>query len=333
MNWFRELWQTKRVPFILITVLTIVVFALPTFVGDLTLFTVAKILILSLFSLSVNLLLGYTGLLSFGQGMFFALGAFGCGKILLVYPNLPIGIIGGVAIAALGAIILGWFSIRHTAIYFAMITLAFSMMMYEFIGRWDFLNNVSRYFGLAHIPRAPIEVPGVLSISMESISSYYHIVVILTGVAIFFFYKLIHSPLGLSFQGARDSESRLAFAGLSVRNTRLVSFVFAGVYAGLAGALFAPLSKTVPPTVTHWSYSAEPIIATLLGGMHTFAGPIVGAVVYYLVKDLISRYTINWMLPLGAVVVALVLGLRGGIVGRIEGWLAQRRRMLSEVGT
>jgi branched-chain amino acid transport system permease protein len=103
--------------------------------------------------------------------------------------------------------------------------------------------------------------------------------------------------------------------GISVRNYRLVSFTIAGLYAGLAGALLPPLETTVTPPVAHWSYSAEPVLATLLGGIYTFAGPIVGAVLFYIMKDLIVRFTQYWLICLGGIVVLLVMGLRGGVLG------------------
>lgn len=326
MSIFKELLQTKRTLFIPLVVVTAVMFALPAFTGAYVLHMAISILILALFSFSVNLLLGYTGLLSFGQGVFYASGAYACGKILLAYPNLPLGIIGGVAVAGAVALALGWFCIRHTAIYFTMITLAFGMMMYSFVMRLRFLNSFERgYYGLLGIPKAPIVIPGGFSISVGSMSSYYYLVLIIVGIAIFFIYRLVRSPLGLRFQAIRDSESRVGFSGISVRNTRLLSFVISGMVAGLAGALMAPLQGTANAMACHWTTSADPVIATLLGGMYTFTGPIVGAAIYLLVKDIVLRYTMQWMLPLGLVVVAFVLALRGGIVGSIEGWLARRR--------
>jgi branched-chain amino acid transport system permease protein len=120
--------------------------------------------------------------------------------------------------------------------------------------------------------------------------------------------------MGLTLQGIRDSETRTACVGISVRNYRLISFTIAGLYAGLAGALLPPLESTVTPPVAHWSYSAEPVLATLLGGIYTFAGPIVGAFLFYILKDIIVRFTEYWLICLGVIVLVLVMGFRGGIV-------------------
>jgi branched-chain amino acid transport system permease protein len=137
-------------------------------------------------------------------------------------------------------------------------------------------------------------------------------------------HRLVRSPLGLTLQALRDSETRAAFAGVSIRAYRLVAFTIAGLYAGLAGALLPPLENTVTPPIAHWSYSAEPVLATLLGGIHTFGGPIVGAFLLYMIKDIIVRFTEYWLIWLGGIVVILVLGFRGGVVSIIEQALRPR---------
>ena len=340
MNWFRNLWQTRRTPFMLLTTLAIIMFALPTFAGEYIIYAVIRILILALFAYSVNLLLGYTGLLSFGQVVFYGAGAYGFAKILALNPTLPfpVAILFGVAIAALFALILGYICVRHTAIYFTMLTLAFAMMCYSGIRRIDWFGEPVKagagYMGIHGIPRAPFEIAG-FTISMESLSSFYYFFIVVVGIAIFVFYRLVNSPLGLSFQAVRDSESRVAFTGISVRNTRLLSFVIAGAYAGLAGAMFVALDGSAAPYLFYWTTSTTPIIAALLGGMYTFPGPLVGAVVLYWIKDIVLRFpelAMHWMIFIGGITIALVLALPGGLVGTIEGWLARRRMKPSVAG-
>ncbi len=286
---------------------------LPAFGGKYFLYVTIHILLLSIFSLGFNLLLGYTGLLSFGQAGFYAVGAYGCGKILLAYPSLLAGILGGVACAGGVSLLLGFLCIRHTRIYFSMLTLSFGMMIFSLAWKWRDVTGGDD--GLVGIPRAPLEIPGLFQINMAAMQNYYYVVLAFAVLAIYLFHRIINSPMGLTLQGIRDSETRTACIGISVRKYRLLSFTIAGLYAGLAGALLPPLESTVTPPLAHWSHSAEPVLATLLGGIYAFSGPIVGSVLFYLIKDIIVRFTEYWLICLGVIVVVLVMGFRGGVVG------------------
>ena len=296
----------------LAVLLVLALFLLPWVAGRYPVYLAMQILVLAVFSLGFNLLFGYTGLLSFGQAGFFAVGAYACAKILLVVPNLILGIAGGVACAGVAAVLLGILSVRHTRIYFSMLTLAFGMMIYSIAWKWrDFTGGDD---GLVGIPRAPLEIPGIVSISVAAMDRYYYVVLVLSLLAILAMYRLIRSPLGLTLQAIRDSESRAECAGVPVRKYRLVAFTIAGLYAGLAGALLPPLENTVTPPIAHWSTSAEPVLATLMGGVHTFSGPIVGAFLFFVIKDVIVRFTEYWLIWFGIIVVALVIGFPGGVM-------------------
>jgi branched-chain amino acid transport system permease protein len=308
--------RNGKIPILLLLALIVFLVLLPRLVGDYGIYMTMHILVLSVFALGFNLLLGYTGLLSFGQAGFYACGAYGCAKMLLVIPSLLPGVICGVLFAGIIALILGFLCIRHTRIYFAMLTLCFGMMIYSLAWKWRTMTGGDD--GLVGIPRAPLEIPGIFSINMSSLGHYYYFVLIVCLLAIMLLYRIVNSPFGLTLQGIRDSESRIAFAGISVKNYRLIAFTIAGLYAGLAGALLPPLENTVTPPVAHWTHSAEPVLATLLGGIHTFAGPIVGAFLFYVIKDIIVRFTEYWLICLGAIVLALVMGLPGGVVSIFE---------------
>ncbi len=300
--------KAKLAVWVLIALLAL----LPAYAGKYALYVAIHVFLLSIFSLGFNLLFGYTGLLSFGQAGFYAVGAYGCGKILLAYPSLLAGIIGGVLIAGAVSLLLGILCIRHTRIYFSMLTLSFGMMIFSLAWKWRDLTGGDD--GLVGIPRAPLEVPGLFKINMAPMENYYYVVLTLALLAIYLFRRIIRSPMGLALQGIRDSETRMACIGISVRKYRLLSFTIAGLYAGLAGSLVPPLESTVTPPLAHWSHSAEPVLATLLGGIYTFSGPIVGSVLFYLLKDIIVRFTEYWLICLGIIVVVLVMGFRGGVV-------------------
>lgn len=296
----------------LIVLLVVALFLLPWVAGRYPVYLAMQILILAVFSVGFNLLFGCTGLLSFGQAGFFAVGAYACAKILLAVPNLVLGIAGGVACAGIAALVIGVLSVRHTRIYFSMLTLAFGMMIYSIAWKWrDFTGGDD---GLVGIPRAPLEIPGIVSVSVAAMDRYYYVVLVLSLLAILAMYRLIRSPLGLTLQAIRESDIRAEFAGVPVRKYRLIAFTIAGLYAGLAGALLPPLENTVTPPIAHWSMSAEPVLATLMGGVRSFAGPIVGAFLFFVIKDIIVRYTEYWLIWFGIIVVALVIGFPGGVM-------------------
>ncbi len=297
---------------------------LPLVGGQYAQYLAIQVMILSLFALGFNILFGYTGLLSFGQAGFYAVGAYGCAKLLLLKPSLLFGVLGGSLLAGAAALVLGILCIRHTRIYFSMLTLAFGMMIYSIALKWrDFTGGDD---GLVGVPRAPLEIPGLVSLPMTTMGRYYYFVLAITLIAVALAYRLVHSPLGLTLRGIRDSEGRMAFTGVPVRTYRLIAFVIAGLYAGLAGALLPPLENTVTPPVAHWTTSADPVLATLLGGIHAFAGPIVGAFLLFMLKDIIVRFTEYWLIWLGVIVVVLVMGFRGGVVSLVtRKWLGPHR--------
>ena len=300
----------------LVAALVLILFLMPWVAGHYPLYLVMQILILAVFSLGFNLLFGYTGLLSFGQAGFFGVGAYACAKILLAVPNLFLGILGGVAAAGVAALVLGILSVRHTRIYFSMLTLAFGMMIFSIAWKWrDYTGGDD---GLVGIPRAPLEIPGLFSLSVAAMDRYYYVVLVLSLLAIFVMYRLVRSPLGLTLQAIRDSETRTQFAGVPVRKYRLIAFTIAGLYAGLAGALLPPLENTVTPPIAHWTMSAEPVLATLMGGIHTFSGPIVGSLLFFLIKDVIMRFTEYWLICFGIIVVAMVMLFPSGIMSLFE---------------
>jgi branched-chain amino acid transport system permease protein len=291
--------------------------AAPWWFGSFGLWLMMQTMLLVLFALGFNLLLGYTGLLSFGQAGFFATGAYVCALILLEAPTLLLGILGGVAAAGIVALALGYLCVRLTEIYFAMLTLSFGMMIHSLVWRWRDVTGGDD--GLTGVPRAPLEVPGI-SIDLSQISSYYYFVLVTTLAAVWLMSRIVGSPLGLTFQAIRDSSVRAAFVGIPIRRFRLWAFVIAALYAGLAGSMLAPLERTITPIYAHWIYSAEPVLASLIGGLYVFAGPIVGAILFIGIKEVVVRVTDHWQLVMGIIVITIVLGFRGGVLGSLMRW-------------
>lgn len=288
------------------------------------------ILLLAVNAVGFNLLFGHTGLLSFGQAGFYAVGAYTCARVLLAWPSLLPGLVAGVVAATVAALVLGYLSVRHTRIYFAMLTLAFGMMIFSLAWKWRAVTGGDD--GLVGVPRAPLELLG-WTLPLPTVERYYYVVLGAAVAAVFLMYRLVRSPLGLALRAIRDSEVRAEHVGLNVRRLRLVAFTVAGAYAGLAGALLPALENTVTPPIAHWTASAEPVLATLLGGIRHFSGPLVGAFLLVVAKDVIVRFTVHWSLVLGAVVVVLVLGFRGGVASVLESVGSQPARRVRPVPT
>jgi len=309
----------------------VILLVLPFVSSTYTQYLVIHMMMLAIYALGFNLLFGYTGLLSFGQAAFYGIGAYVCAGILLRYPSLLAGILGGVAAAAAVALIIGLLSVRHTRIYFTMLTLAFGMLVYSVLWKWRAVTGGDD--GLVGIPRAPLDFFGLAVIPVRTVTSFYFFVLAVTLVALFVLHRIVHSPFGLSLQGIRDSEVRSQFVGVHVRKHRLLAFIIAGAYAGLAGALLAPLESAVTPVISHWSHSGDAVLVTLLGGVRAFFGPAIGAVLFVVIRELVVRITEYWQLVMGIIVVVLVLGFRGGMAQAVmDGWqrwvvhgLAQRQ--------
>jgi len=303
--------------------LLVALLLLPAVASRYVVYLTIHVLLLAVNAVGFNLLFGQTGLLSFGQAGFYAVGAYTCARVLLAWPSLLPGLGAGTAAAALAALLLGYLSVRHTRIYFAMLTLAFGMMVFSLAWKWRAVTGGDD--GLVGVPRAPLELGGLV-LPLPTVERYYYVVLVAAVLAVALMHRLVHSPLGLALRAVRDSEVRAEHVGLDVRRLRLVAFTWAGTYAGLAGSLLPPLENTVTPPIAHWTASAEPVLATLLGGIRHFSGPLVGAFLLVVAKDVIVRFTVHWSLVLGAVVVVLVLGFRGGVVGALSVWSARAPR-------
>ncbi|TMA26500.1 MAG: branched-chain amino acid ABC transporter permease [Deltaproteobacteria bacterium] len=295
--------------------LTVAVLLVPAVSGPFLQYLVLNMLLLALLALSFNLLFGMTGLLSFGQGAFYAGGAYAAALSLRAgFSLIPSILLGSVFAAALAALI-GAFCVRHTRIYFSMLTLAFGMLVYAVVWKWTDVTGGDD--GLIGIPRGAF---------FEKPERYYLLSAVLVLVSIAVLHRLSASPLGLSLRAIRENAERAEFSGVAVRRTIFIAFVTAGFFAGLSGALLAPLEQTISPSAAHWTKSAEPVMATLIGGPFLFAGPLVGAVVYLGLKEIIVRFTEYWLLVFGLVLLGMVLSFRGGLLGAAADLWGRRTR-------
>ncbi len=287
--------------------------AIGLFAGRFMLYLTMRVMILSIFALGYNLLLGRTGLLSFGHAAFYATGAYGLALASIhLNPHPLLGIVAGVVAAGFLALVIGFFCVRHTEIYFAMLTLAFGMMVFSLM--WNLRSVTGGDDGLYGITRTAISF-GLFNIPIGKEYQYYFFVLFFFLLTIFLIYRIYQSPFGLVLAGIRENHIRTEFAGLAVRRYRLAAFVVSGAFAGLAGSLAVLLESNITPAAAHWARSAEPVLVSLIGGLQTFAGPLVGSIVFVVLREVVERFSQNWMFWFGILLLAIIMGFRGGIVG------------------
>ncbi|MEE2654604.1 MAG: branched-chain amino acid ABC transporter permease [Pseudomonadota bacterium] len=271
-----------------------------------------RMMILAIGALSLNLIMGYGGMISFGHAVFIGIGAYTVGicaehEIVSGYIQWPLALI----ISAMFAVVFGAISLRTRGVYFIMITLALAQMMY-FLG-----VSLDRYGGDDGLPLAePSNFSGLIDLS-EKTSLYY----LVFGLLIFCLWicqRMVNSRFGMAIQGARSNEERMQAIGFPTFRYKLTAFVIAGAMAGLAGALLANHTDFVNPDMMHWTRSGDLIIMVLLGGMGSLSGPIVGALVFILLEEALSGITEYWQLIFGPFLILVVLFARGGLLGFLE---------------
>jgi branched-chain amino acid transport system permease protein len=292
--------------------------AVPFLVGKFTIYLAIRIMLLGIFAVGYNLLLGQTGLLSFGHGAFYAAGAYGLGFFALhVSGNPLLGVAAGVAVAVLLAVLVGYLCVRHTEIYFAMLTLAFGMMVFSLI--WNAREITGGDDGLIGIMRSPVSFFGLFQIPIGTDRQFYYLVLAFFALSVWAAHRIRQSPFGLALAGIRENARRSEFAGVPVRRYRLAVFALSGAFAGLAGSLETLLESNARPFMAHWTHSAEPVLVSLLGGLSSLAGPLVGSAIFVAMREIIQRFTENWMLGFGIVLLVIIMGFRGGVMGTLSG--------------
>jgi branched-chain amino acid transport system permease protein len=289
---------------------------------------VMKFLCFALFACALNLLLGYTGLLSFGHAALFGMAAYICGWVMtaLHWPPL-MGLLAGMVTSALIGLVIGAVSIRRQGIYFAMITLAMAQMVYFFCLQAKFTGGED---GLQGVPRGSLF--GVLSLSPD-IAMYYFVAVVFV-LAYLFISRIVHSPYGQVLKMIRENEPRAVSLGYRVDRYKLLAFVLSATLSGLAGSMKTMVMGFATLTDVHWSTSGEVILMTLVGGVGTFFGPVLGAGVVGTLQDQLADKVGAWVtVIIGAIFVLCVLAFRRGIVGEILAFLDRRRSAEVAQGT
>jgi branched-chain amino acid transport system permease protein len=289
----------------------------PLFAGRFYQYLLTQIFVASLMAIAFNLLLGTTGLLSFGQAAFFGVGAYTVGLLLTKagFGTLPALVLSPVVAAAVAGII-GFFCVRLSGVHFAMLTLAFGQLIFAVVFKWYGFTGGDN--GIQGIRVNPIPFGGMGALDLGSTQAMYYFVLVVVGLSVELLRRIRSSPFGATLKAIRENSQRASFLGVNIKLYQWTVFVVAGAFTGLAGGLYALMEKSISPEIIHWSKSAEPVFMTIIGGIYTFAGPAVGAVVYVILNSYLVAWTEKWALVLGLVLLTLVLLLPGGVVGYVN---------------
>jgi branched-chain amino acid transport system permease protein len=297
-------------------VLIALVLALPVAGADVFPFGVSlatSILVFSIFTMSLDLLLGYAGLPSFGHAAFLGLGAYAAAILSarLGISNLGLALVAAVVLASIGSIVLGLLALRTSGVYFLMLTLAFAQMLSAVALKWGPVTGGTN--GLPGVHSPELFVPG-LTVSRGI--PYYLLTVVAAVVCFVLMYRLIHSPFGRTLIGIHQNEARMRAIGYNTRLYKLGAFWVAGVFASIAGVLYAFFNQFISPDDIGFTTSGTAVLMVLLGGEATLIGPVLGTTTFLILQNVLSSmFTGRWQLILGALFVVFVLFVRGGIVG------------------
>ena len=274
------------------------------------------VLIAILFATSLHFIMGPGGMHSFGHAAYFGLGAYGAALMVkFLAAATPIALIAAPIAALLGALLFGWFAVRLSGVYLAMLTLAFAQIVWSVLFQWEDVTGGSN--GILGIwPQAPF----------DSRAAFYLLTLAVAVAGVLLLRRFLFAPFGYAMRAGRDSALRAEAIGINVKRVHWIGFAIAGTFAGIAGGTFAFAKGTISPDVAWVSRSIDAMVMVLLGGIQTLTGPIVGAAVFTVLQDNVMRQTAFWRGLLGAVILLLVLVFPGGIVGALSKRMAARRK-------
>jgi branched-chain amino acid transport system permease protein len=285
-----------------------------------------KALCFALFAAAFNLLLGYVGLLSFGHAAYFGFGAYVCGHVAKVWGFTPeLALLAGTAVGTFMGLVFGWLAIRRQGIYFAMITLALAQMVYFFCIQAPFTHGED---GIQAIPRGYLF--GLIDLNPNLTLYYFVLVIFLLGL--FFIQRVTHSPFGRVLMAVRENEPRAISLGYKTQRYKLLAFVLSAGLSSLAGAMKVLVFQLASLTDVHWHASGEVVLMTLLGGVGTVLGPVVGAFLVVAIQNYFAQVGAWVTIIQGTIFVACVLTFRRGIVGEVREWWQRRDRQRPNAG-
>jgi branched-chain amino acid transport system permease protein len=276
-----------------------------------------RVLVLGLAAMSFNILLGFTGVMSFGHAAYFGLGAYGAGLTLkYLVASTPLAMLMGVLLGGgLGALF-GLLIVRRRGVYFAMVTVAFGQVAFYVAYSWNDLTG--GYDGLRGFTREPLHLGFTTVDITNNGTAFYYFLLFVFAIAVGLQALLLASPFGRTLLAIRENERRARFLGIPIERHIWLSFAISCCFTALAGSMYALLNNFADPMGLHYSLSGEIVIMTVMGGMRAFWGPLIGAAVFVVLQDYISSMTVNWMSFIGLIFVLVVLFFPRGLLGVLQ---------------
>ncbi len=277
-----------------------------------------RIIVMGLAAMSLNFLLGFTGVLSFGHAAYFGLGAYGAAMtIKYLAPNTVFGILVGVVVATAAAAIIGALIVRRRGVYFAMVTIAFGQVFYFIAFRWNIVTGGDD--GLTGWHRMPIDL-GFANLDIYGDDkAFYYFALAIFGICVAIMAILLNSPFGRTLAAIRENERRARFLGIPIERHIWLSFVISCLFVSVAGSLYALLNNFTDPRALRFDLSGSFVIMAVLGGMRSFWGPLIGAAIFVALQDYASSHTENWMSVIGLVFVLVVRFFPRGVLSFFRG--------------
>jgi branched-chain amino acid transport system permease protein len=309
--------MTRRLSWFVWAIAIVLLLSIPHLLPEIWIHLAVEALVYALFAVSFNLLFGYSGLLPFGHGALFGVGAYIVALIFRNYPDASpllsflLAAVGGVIAAA----VIGPFSVRLKGAYFALITTAFQMFAFAVAEKWRGVTNGDDGITFS---RPDLHLGGFATLSMKSIDHVYYLTLLIVGISILACWLFLKTPLGNSAVAVREKDVRASFLGYNVFLTRYTIFLVSGIFAGLAGGLFAFFEEFVATSCISLDTSMSVVFMTVIGGPANFLGPVLGSVVYIVFQDWISSLTRHWWILMGCFFVVVVLYLQSGLISLIK---------------
>jgi branched-chain amino acid transport system permease protein len=273
-----------------------------------------RVLVLGLAAMSLNFLLGFTGVLSFGHAAWFGLGAYGAGFTLKYLAlSTPLAVVAGMLLGGLCGAILGLLLVRRRGVYFAMVTIAFGQVFYYIAFQWSSVTGGDD--GLRGFARQPIDFGAFRLDILSNANAFYYFVLLCFALAVGAMGFILRSPFGRTMIAIRENERRARFLGIPIERHIWIAFTLSCFFMGIAGALYALTNNFADPRGLHYSQSGDFVMMAVMGGMRSFWGPLLGATVFVVLQDYLSSVTVNWMSFVGLLFVLVVLFFPRGLLG------------------